>query len=55
VLKNLLIKGKYYWHLIQYRYHEQLQRECNTEELKIKFRIKAIYHNSMVVELGSQL
>lgn len=55
VLKNLLIKSKYYWHLIQYRYLQQLQQECISEELKVKFRIKAIYHNSMVVELGSQL
>lgn len=55
VLRNVFINCMYYWHLIQYRHHELLQQDCLSEELKTKLRIKAIYHNSKVVELGSQI
>jgi hypothetical protein len=55
MLKSVFIKGQYFYHLMQYRHHELLQQDCLTEELKIEFKVKAIYHNSKVVELGSMM
>jgi hypothetical protein len=55
VLQQMLTMGKYYYHLLQYRHNQLLEQDCLCEELKTKFKIKAIYHNSMVVELGARL
>ncbi|MBI0577753.1 hypothetical protein IEC97_10300 [Neobacillus cucumis] len=53
-MKNFITKGKYYWHLFQYRHNELLQQDCLCEELKSKLKVKAIYHNSKAVELAHQ-
>jgi hypothetical protein len=54
VLK-LLLKGKYYYHVLQQRHHELLQDDCLCDDLKQKLRIKAIYHTSKAIELGARL
>ena len=54
VLKPL-IKIKYYYHLFQHRHNQLLQQDCICEELKMKLRIKAIYHNSKAVEIGLKM
>lgn len=54
VLK-LLIKVKYYYHLLQHRHMELLREDCLSDELKMKLRVKATYHNSKAVELGSRI
>ena len=51
VLKSKFMKMKYYWHLFQQRHHELLLKECISEELKTKLKIKALYHQSKVLEL----
>lgn len=51
MLKNVLIKSKYFYHLLQFRHNEVLQQQCLCEELKSKLKIKAIYHNSKAIEL----
>jgi len=52
---RLILKGKYYYHVFQQRHHELLQQDCLCEELRKKLMVKAIYHNSKVVEIGSRL
>jgi len=52
-VKKIFYKGKYYWHSFQHHYNELLQQDCLCEELKAKFKVKAIYHNSKAVELAS--
>jgi len=54
VLK-MVLKGKYYYHLFQQHYNEVLQQDCQSEALRRKLRVKAIYHSSMVVEVGSKI
>jgi hypothetical protein len=49
----MFLRSQYFYHLVQYRHHELLQQDCLSEELKINLKIKANYHNSKVVELGS--
>jgi hypothetical protein len=55
VLKSMFIRGKYYWHLFQHRHNELLRQDCLCEELKIKLKVKALYHNSKAIELDSKL
>ncbi|WP_176541131.1 MULTISPECIES: hypothetical protein [unclassified Bacillus (in: firmicutes)] len=52
---KLLIKIKYYYHLFQHRHHQLLQQDCLNEELKMKLKIKALYHNSKAVEIGLKM
>ncbi|WP_154663553.1 hypothetical protein [Neobacillus dielmonensis] len=52
---RMLLKGKYYYHFFQQRHNELLQQDCLCEELRIKLMVKAIYHNSKVVEIGARL
>lgn len=52
---KLLLKGKYYYHVLQQRHHELLQDDCLCDDLKQKLRIKAIYHTSKAIELGARL
>jgi hypothetical protein len=54
MLKNMLIRSKYFYHLMQFRHNELLQQQCLCEELKSKLKIKAIYHNSKAIELGAR-
>jgi hypothetical protein len=54
VLK-LVIKIKYYYHLFQHRHHQLLQQDCLNEELRMKLKVKALYHNSKVVEMGLKM
>ncbi|MEH7331186.1 hypothetical protein V7161_00860 [Neobacillus drentensis] len=52
---KMFIRGKYYYHLIQYRHNEILQQDCLDEELRMKLRVKSSYHNSKAVELGAKM
>jgi hypothetical protein len=54
VLK-MLLKGKYYYHVFRGRHNELLQQDCLCDELRMKLKVKASYHNSKAVELGSKL
>jgi hypothetical protein len=54
VLK-LFLKGKYLYHVLQKRHNELLQQDCLCEELRLKFKVKATYHRSKAVELGSRI
>jgi hypothetical protein len=51
----MFIKGKYYYHIIQHRHHALLQQDCLDEELRAKLMVKASYHNSKAVEIGSKM
>jgi hypothetical protein len=51
VLKSKFMKVSFYWHLFQQRHHELLLEDCLSEELKSKSKIKALYHQSKVLEL----
>jgi hypothetical protein len=51
VLNSKFMKLSYYWHLFQQRHHEFLLKDCISEEMKTKFKIKALYHQSKVLEL----
>lgn len=55
VLKCKFMKVKYYWHLIQKRYHELLLKDCISEEMKSRERVKALYHHSKVLELFNKI
>ncbi|XJZ26993.1 hypothetical protein ACF5W4_16960 [Bacillota bacterium Lsc_1132] len=55
MLKNQLFKLEYYWHLFLLRYNELLLNDCCSEKLKMKWKIKALYHHSKVLELFSKL
>jgi hypothetical protein len=55
VLKSKFMKVSFYWHLFQQRHHELLLKDCISEELKTKFKIKALYHQSKVLELFYKL
>ncbi|WP_156431404.1 hypothetical protein [Bacillus sp. FJAT-29814] len=52
---KMLLKGKYYYHLLQQRHHELLEQDCLCEDLRKKLKVKAIYHTSKVIELGTRL
>ncbi|MCM3567370.1 hypothetical protein [Neobacillus mesonae] len=52
---KILLKGKYFYHLLQQRHNELLQQDCMSEELRIKLKIKAVYHSSKAVELGARI
>lgn len=52
---KMFIKGKYYYHIIQHRHHALLQQDCLDEELRAKLMVKASYHNSKAVEIGSKM
>ncbi|MED4206279.1 hypothetical protein [Neobacillus mesonae] len=52
---KVLLKGKYFYHVLQQRHNELLQQDCLCEELRIKLRVKAVYHSSKAVELGSRI
>jgi hypothetical protein len=54
VLK-MFIWGKYYYHLFQHHHNKILQKECLCEELRMELKVKATYHNSKAVELGSKM
>jgi hypothetical protein len=51
----MFIKGKYYYHVIQHRHNELLQQDCLDEELRAKLMVRASYHNSKAVEIGSRI
>jgi len=55
LLKNMLLRGKYFYHRIQHRHHELLQQDCLSDSLKSELKVKALYHNSKAIEIGSQL
>lgn len=55
LVKSMFIKGKYYYHLFQHHYKDLLQQDCLCKELKAELRVKALYHNSKVIELGSKI
>ncbi|WML30009.1 hypothetical protein RCG24_19240 [Neobacillus sp. OS1-32] len=52
---KLFLKGKYLYHVLQKRHNELLQQDCLCEELRLKFKVKATYHRSKAVELGSRI
>lgn len=54
VLK-MLMKGKYYYHVFQYRHNELLQQDCLCEDLRMKLKVKATYHSSKAVEMGLRM
>lgn len=51
MLYRLFMKGKYYWHLTQQHHHELLLKDCNSEEMKVRQKVKVLYHHSKVIEL----
>jgi hypothetical protein len=53
LLKSMFIKGKYFYHVFQHRHNELLQQDCLSEDLKSELKVKALYHNSKAIELGS--
>lgn len=55
VLKSRFMKISFYWHLFQQRHCETLLKDSLSEELKSKFKIKALYHQSKVLELFYKL
>jgi hypothetical protein len=55
LLKNLFLKGKYYYHLFQYRHIELMQYDCLCDELKCELKVKSLYHNSKAIELGARI
>jgi hypothetical protein len=55
LLKSMLIKGKYFYHVFQQRHNELLQQDCLCEELKTELKVKALYHNSKAIELGTMI
>jgi hypothetical protein len=55
VLKSRFMKLMFYWHLFQQRQHELLLKDCISEEMKSKFKIKVLYHKSKVLELFYKL
>jgi len=55
LLKNVLLRGKYYYHLFQYRHIEMMQNDCLSEELKCELKVKSLYHNSKAIELGARI
>lgn len=55
MLKSVLLKGKYYYHLFQYRHIEMMQHDCLCEELKCELKVKSLYHNSKAIELGARI
>lgn len=52
---KIFLKSKYYYHVFRGRFNELLQQNCLCEELRMKLKIKALYHNSKAVELGFKL
>ena len=52
---KMFIRGKYYYHLFQHRHHKLLQQDCLDEELRMKLKVKASYHNSKAVEMGMRM
>ncbi|NRD76733.1 hypothetical protein HPT25_04410 [Bacillus sp. BRMEA1] len=52
---KVIIKAKYYYHVFRGRQNELLLKDCLCEELRMKLRVKASYHNSKAVELGAKL
>lgn len=54
VLK-ILLKGKYYYHVLRGRHNELLQQDCLCEEMRMKLKVKTLYHNSKALELGAKL
>lgn len=52
---KVFLKGKYYYHVFQQRHNELLEQDCICESLKMKLKVKAVYHNSKAVELGAKL
>ncbi|MEH6993146.1 hypothetical protein V7075_10560 [Neobacillus drentensis] len=55
LLKNVLLRSKYYYHLFQYRHMEMMQNDCLCEELKCELKVKSLYHNSKAIELGARI
>lgn len=51
MLKRKMMKAKYYWHLLQQRYHEVLLKDCDCDEKKSRQKVKILYHHSKVIEL----
>ncbi|WP_187373130.1 hypothetical protein [Bacillus rubiinfantis] len=51
---KLVLRGKYLYHVFLQRYNEVLQKDCLSEELRMKLKVKATYHSSKVVELGAR-
>ncbi|WP_462410904.1 hypothetical protein [Neobacillus sp. Marseille-QA0830] len=52
---RMILKGKYYYHVFQHRHNELLQQDCLCDDLRKKLMVKAIYHNSKVVEIAARL
>ncbi|MBM7656466.1 hypothetical protein [Neobacillus cucumis] len=52
---KVLIKGKYYYHLFLHRHNQLLQQDCLSEELRMKLKVKATYHNRKAIEIGLKL
>ncbi|MDF2857930.1 MAG: hypothetical protein K0Q87_3781 [Neobacillus sp.] len=55
LLKSVSIRVKYFYHLFQHRHHLLLQQDCLREEVKAELKVKALYHNSKVLELGARI
>ncbi len=55
MLKKQVFTVEYYWHLGLQHYNEWLMNDCSRADLKIKWKIKALYHHSKVLELFSKL
>jgi hypothetical protein len=55
LVKNVLLWGKYYYHVFQYRHMEMMQNDCLCEELKCELKVKSLYHNSKAIELGARI
>lgn len=51
VLKSNFLKVEYYWHLYHKRHLELLMKDCISEEIRMKMKVKMLYHQSKVVEL----
>jgi hypothetical protein len=55
LLKSVLLKGKYYYHLFQYHHIKMMQQDCLSDELKCELKVKSLYHNSKAIELGARI
>ncbi len=57
MLKKQVFTVEYYWHLGLQHYNERLMNDCSRADLKMKmkWKVKALYHHSKVLELFSKL
>jgi hypothetical protein len=48
---KILLKMKYAWHLLRFRYNELLLKDCLSNELRAKLEKKAMFHERKALSL----